>query len=228
MSGATAISVIVAIKAVAAANEANTKAATATQVARESNTIARQANKLAEQSNTIAEKTAASAREAATDAAWDALLTSAAVLQTFDPATAPDGTAGPLLSEFRTRAMLLVDRLDWDGFGEWLAAEFQFGVLTMQEADERAQKAGRTLSIDQILEFDANFHKWVAAVTQNIRFFRKRGLDADAVAALRNKAREHAETIAARNGWPPPPTSISGLDTLVSDGQSDVTRHDVS
>ncbi len=54
-------------------------------------------------------------------------------MQTFDP-TRRKGKVGPLLTAMRTRATLLIDKVDLEGFGEWIAAEQMAVVMHMQEA----------------------------------------------------------------------------------------------
>lgn len=78
----------------------------------------------------------------------------------------------PLLTAIRTRATLLIDRLEWERFDEWVATEMRLGVLLMREAMERGQAAG-TMTADQVLEIDKQLHTWVAAFTNNLRLFRR-------------------------------------------------------
>ena len=217
MAGMTALSVGVAIWAVVVAKGSKDQAAAAVAAAREANTFADDANRLASESNQIAREAARDARAAPTDVAWDELLAAVAALQTLDVASSSSPEPHrPLLTAVRTRATLLVDRLDWDGFDEWLAREVRYGVMLMHEAAVVGQRS-EPLTVDSVLEISHDFHLWVAAFTQNLRRFRKIGPDADALAKLTDLVVSGTAKLAARNAWPLPPDHIPGVGLLDED-----------
>lgn len=221
----TSISIVVAIIAVAIARSerghvaaANLKAEDANRIAKEARDAARVANKIADEGNGIARQAVHLAQAVPAEVAWDELLIAVHAIQSFSPATSDDDV-GPFLTAVRTRASLLVDRLDWKDFDKWVAAEVRFGVSLMHEAFERGH-AARPLSVDDIMEINASYYTWVAAFSSNLRRFRKVGPEHDALIELTKVARAHTKRVSERNGWPEPVDSIPGVATLqdVQDG----------
>lgn len=215
MVSLTALSVGGAAVALGYARRATEAAAGAVLVAKDANKLAKDANKISEQSNTIAEQAAKDARDAPTSVAWDEYVVALAALQNFDP-TARDVSVGPLLTSLRTRATLLIDRLGWEHFDKWVAAEQLAGVMLMREASEggerERQRLRRDLSPDEALEIDERFHLWVAAYTMNVRVCRKKGPTETPFEALTTQAWESIEATANRNGWPVPPDKVEGIE----------------
>ena len=208
----TAMAGVGSVGAVVVARKARDHAGTAVLTAKDANQIARTSNGLAEESNAIAKRAVEQARAVPTDVAWDGLLASVATVQTFDPASSQE-QAGPLLTAMRIRGTLLIDRLDWEGFDTWVAAEVRFGVILMREAAERGAQS-ENLSVNEIVEIDRPFHTWVAGFTSNLRMFRKVGPDAQALVRLTKIAREHTTTVVDRNGWPQPVDVVAGVEPL--------------
>ena len=122
-----------------------------------------------------------------------------------------------MLTALRVRATLLADRLDWEGFHEWLATEIQNGLVLMHEAMAKGHAASGTLTVEQTLQLNEIFHTWVAGFTRNLRLCRRVGPAEVPLARLTDIARAQATTVAARNGWPPPPESVPGLVELEDD-----------
>lgn len=125
------------------------------------------------------------------------------------------------MTAIRTRATLLIDKIEWPGLDGWVQSEMRFGLLLMREASEKGQQLkadqGKPLTGDQALAIDEPFHTWVEAFTSSLRRFRKVGPEAGALARLTEVATRHAQSIAAENGWPEPPDTIPGLSALDDD-----------
>ncbi|MDF8266094.1 hypothetical protein [Luteipulveratus flavus] len=217
----TFAAVVVAIWAAAAAHAANARADKANSHAEvangkadQANSLAREANAHARDANDIAAQAVKDARDAATSLAWDEYIVAVASLQSVDP-TDPTTDVGALLTQLRIRATLLVDRLQWQGFDRWLVADHAAGLLLMREAAENGKKKqhqlGRPLTADETIEIDRNFHKWVFALTKNVRLVRQTGHREDTLAALHKEARDIIRTVTDRNGWDPPPERIEGV-----------------
>ncbi|MGB3762303.1 MAG: hypothetical protein WA966_03705, partial [Ornithinimicrobium sp.] len=131
---AAAISIAVARGARDEANRANLLSTAANSIARDANKLAEdsnlvakdavetvaQSNRMYSEANAIARAAADTARNVPIEVAWDEALVAIAALQTANPAD-PKEQVGPLLTALRTRIFLLIDRLDWDGFGDWIA-----------------------------------------------------------------------------------------------------------
>lgn len=228
---AAAISIAVARSARDEANRANLLSTSANSIAREanrlaedSNSVARgaagsaaEANRLSSESNAIARTAVDTARSAPIEVAWDEALVAIAALQTANPAD-PREQVGPLLTALRTRTFLLIDRLAWDdGFGGWIAHEHRRGVLLMREAQEKAvalaQQTGR-LTVEQTVDVNEEYWKWVVAYTQSLRRFRRVGPEPEKLGRLAAIARTEWKAVCARNGWPEEPESIPGLAPL--------------
>lgn len=198
-------SLVVAMIALTQSDKARAVARTANELAVASNDIAKAANNVAAESNDIA-------RGAPVAVAWNDLIVAVSAIQTSDPTS--HQPVGNGLGEIRTRATLLVDLLDWSGFGLWIASEQQLGAVLVREAMERGEQArsqAMSLTPDQVLEIDRMFHSWVAAYTSNLRRFRKVGADEAALRSLTDLAQQTAAVVAARNGWAPPPREIPGV-----------------
>lgn len=210
-------SVVVAMVALGHARRATQAAAGAVLEAKDANKIAKDANKISTDSNAIAGQAALDAREAPTAVAWDEMLVALAPMQSFDPASS-DEPVGPLLVKIRARAMLLVDRVPWEHFDKWVAAEQVAGVGLMHEAAVRGQAAmarlGRPLSPEEALEIDERFHKWVVGYTRNLRMCRRTGPVGIPFVTLTEKAWATADETAERNGWETPPREISGFEPV--------------
>lgn len=218
----TASSVGVAIYSLGHARRATEAAAGAVLEAKSANTLARSANALAQtantiaaQSNTIAAQAAQDARDAPTSVAWDELLVAVAAISTFDP-TDPKAEAGPLLTSIRTRAMLLIDKTQWEHFDKWVSTEQLAGVLLLHEAADQGEREyrrlGKKVSPDQAMEILERFHLWAVAYQTNLRMARKTGPEGVPFEELTAIARKSQLATAARNGWPEPPDKMEGLE----------------
>ncbi len=169
----------------------------------------------ARKSTNIAERAQTYAEAQPTEAAWDSLLVAVAALQTFDPNG--NERARPLLTELRTRATLLIDRLQWPGFDQWIAAESQLGASLMGEALERGEARRRDkggLSTEDHVELGSQAWAWVSALFSNLRLLRREGFQPDKVERLRVLAVDTAMAVAERNGWEPPPDKVPGVSDL--------------
>jgi len=224
---AAAISVVVARSARDEANRANVLSTSANSIAREANRLAEdsvavakdaagsaaEANRLSSESNDIARSAGDTARAAPVEVAWDEALVAVAALQSANPAD-PRDQVGPLLTALRTRTFLLIDRLGWDGFGEWIAQEHRRGVLLMREVHETAaaaQQTGRRLTVEQTMDVNERFWKWVVAYTQNLRRLRMVGPEPETFGRLTAVARAEWKATCARNGWLEEPEGLPGL-----------------
>jgi hypothetical protein len=83
------------------------------------------------------------------------------------------------------------------------------------EGGRTRQRLGRRLTDDEILKIDEKYHRWVAALTQNVRYCRRVGPKETPFEDLTADAWENIETTATRNGWPVPPSKIEGLEPYV-------------
>lgn len=215
-------SVCVAVVALGHSRRATSSAAGAVLEAKDANKIAKSANDLSERSNAIAERAAQDARDAPTSVAWDEYVVALSAIQTFNPASS-DEPVGPHLTAIRTRATLLIDRIDWEHFDKWVAAEQMAGVVLMREASEQGQRhkqrLGRPLTPDEVLAVDERFHLWVAAFTKNVRLCRRNGPADVPFERLTALAWETIQAASKRNGWAVPADHVVGLEPL--DGEKD-------
>lgn len=219
MSWSEVATVVVGIGTVAvgwytyrATNKASEQAGSAVLQAKDANSLAREANTLAEGSNRIAASAVDLAKAAPTDVAWDEMLVALAAMQTLDPATGEQDFA-PFLTATRTRAMLLVDRVNWEHFGTWVAWEVQLGV-TLMHAALVVGESQKPLSVQRILDINEPFHTWCAGFTRNLRHVRRTGPDPEAFADLTRHAEDLLTNVTKRHGWPMPSPSIPGLSPL--------------
>lgn len=209
----TALSVIVAVIAVAIAIAANKEASSATNQARKANKLAREANEISVDSNRIAQEASTYAKGVATDLAWDEAMTAVAAIQTFD--AAGHEPLGDRMVLIRTRLMLLIDRLGWDGFDNWIARELQCINILARDASYQGVAAGAARRDPEVaLRLNEDLLTWVAGLTVNLRLFRKTGPDQRALALLTEQARNMARSVAERNGWEAPPDEVPGLETI--------------
>ncbi|GAB3434734.1 hypothetical protein GCM10027517_03120 [Phycicoccus ginsengisoli] len=214
----TAASVVVAALALGHARRATSAAGKAALEAAEANRIAKESNKIAVDSNGIAARAAQDARDAPVAVAWDELVAALAAVQAFDAAS-NEVDVGPYLTALRTRATLLVDRVPWDHFDEWLAAEQVAGVMLMRDAAERGnevrvRRRGNPLSPEEALALNEHFHLWAAAYTKNLRLARKTGPAGVPFGRLTEEAWKTIRGVCVRNGWPVPTGTIRGLAPL--------------
>lgn len=203
----------VASGAAASAAEANRLSSESNSIARDAAGSAAEANRISSESNSIAREAVDAARSAPIEVAWDEALVAVAALQSANPAH-PKEQVGALLTALRTRTFLLIDRLGWDGFGEWIAQEQRRGVLLMREVHAKAavlaQRTGR-LTVDQTMDVNEEFWKWVVAYTQNLRRFRQVGPEPEMFGRLATIARTEWQGVCTRNGWPEEPEAVPGL-----------------
>jgi hypothetical protein len=214
----TALSVMVAVMAAAIAIAANKEASNATSQAREANELARKANEIAVESNHIAHDASTFAKGVATDLAWDEAITAVAAIQTFD--AAGHEPVGDRMVLIRTRLMLLIDRLDWDGFDAWIARELQCINVLARDAGFKGSAAGAARRDPEVaLRLNEDFLTWVAGFTINLRFFRKTGTDHRALVLLTEQATKMSRSVCERNGWEVPPDDVPGLESLDLPGE---------
>lgn len=211
----TGVSALIAGTALRYAKQATQAAASAVLVAKDANRIAKDANAIAKESNAIAEDAAQHERDVPKAVAWNDYIVALSALQAFDPTSEP--AAAPL-NELRTRATLLVDLLEWDGFGEWLALEHRALIQRMHEAMLKGQmlqsQIGRKTTPDEMVEILKSFHVYVAGLTSNVRLCRRSGPEAVPFKKLSNLARADIAHVAARNTWTVPAETIEGLSPL--------------
>lgn len=209
----TGFSVIIAAIAASIAVAANKEAARAQKLAQEANTLAGRANTLSAESNSISREATAHATGIATDIAWDEAISAVAAIQTFD--AAGQEPLGDRMAVIRTRLMLLIDRLDWDGFDSWIARELQCINVLARDADAKGRAAGSQVRNPVIaLALNKDLLTWISGFTTNLRYMRKTGPEQRMLTFLEGRAVERARQVAALNGWEPPPDKVEGLEPV--------------
>ena len=148
-------------------------------------------------------------RKAVTTALWSALQEAVQRLLGFDPSTEP---IGERLANLRIASIDLADEYtDWEGLDTWLEAERVLGA-TLGRQVMAAAKPGD--SVDQRLRNLDPLMSWTQAFSQNLRLFRSKGYDKDALSKLQSNATDLTKTIHGRHGWELPPTSNPRLSPL--------------
>lgn len=195
------------------AGTANIKAEDSNKIAKDGLAKAEEANGLASEANAISAQAAQDSRDVPKAVAWNDYVVALAAIQTFDPTSEP---LGDRLVALRTRSMLLIDLLDWDGFDKWLAAEQQAIVYLMHEADvvgqSKRQRLGRDLTTEEVVEIVKEMHTRVAALTTNVRRLRKVGTGELPYDEFAESAWDSARATCKRNGWPVPTGKIEGIE----------------
>lgn len=220
----TVVSVIVATISAVAARSANAEADRANGLAQKANDEAAKANRLAMQSNAKAEESNAIASRAQefaeavpVEQAWDEAITAVQAMQNFNPNGNEE--AGPYLRNMRTRMLLLVDKVHWEGFDKWVAAELRQASTLLREGLHLGTKLRQAqhgeLTVDQQLQFLQPFASWVAAFTLNLRKLRRDGWQSQQeIEALTAHANKMVVEKHEQHGWEEPPMQVPGIQNL--------------
>lgn len=148
-------------------------------------------------------------RKAVTTALWSAVQESVQRLVGFDPSAEP---VGERLANLRITMIDLADEYTaWDGLDRWLEAERLLGATLGRQVLE---SAGRDDSVDERLDKLAPLSAWAEALSQNLRLFRSKGYDGDALAKLRTHAESLVRQTHERHGWQMPSVSNPNLAPL--------------
>lgn len=189
----TAALVLVTLLSVVVAVSAKKSAKEAVKQAQAANAIAANANEISTESNQIAQEATTFAKGVATDLAWDEAVAAVAAIQAFD--AAGHEPISDRMALIRIRLMLLIDRLDWDGFDNWIARELQCISILARDASAKGSAAGSARrDPDVALRLNANLLIWVAKFTINLRIVRKTGRDERALAFLTKEATKPPKT----------------------------------
>lgn len=148
-------------------------------------------------------------RKAVTTALWSALQEAVQRFLGFDPSREP---VGERLANLRIAMIDLADEYtDWEGLDGWLEAERVLGA-TFGRQVMAAAKPGD--SVEQRLKILDPLMTWAQALSQNLRLFRSKGYDREALGKLRSHATDLTRNIAEQHGWDLPPTSNPRLSPL--------------
>lgn len=119
---------------------------------------------------------------------------------------------GERLANLRIAGIELADEYtDWEGLDTWLEAERVLGASIARQVMEAAKPGD---SVDQRLNNLDPFISWAQALSQNLRLFRRKGYDKQALSKLQANATGLTKTIHERHGWELPPTSNPRLSSL--------------
>lgn len=148
-------------------------------------------------------------RKAVTTALWSALQEAVQRLVGFDPSAEP---IGERLANLRIASIDLADEYtDWEGLDTWLEAERVLGATLGRQVMAEAKPGD---SIEQRLRNLDPLMSWTQAFSQNLRLFRSKGYDKEALFKLQSNATDLTKTIHERHGWELPPTSNPRLSPL--------------
>ena len=162
--------------------------------AKRANAHADAANDIAKDANDIAKSARDDARAAATDARWSEALLALAPFINID---AVHDDMRPLFNRLRPALQMLLDRLRWDGFDQWVQAEMQQGLALMRELGEKPEP----VTVNESLEAHRLAHAWAGAFNLNLRKFWLDGRDDAGLATLTRIAKERRDVVYQRNGW---------------------------
>jgi len=138
-------------------------------------------------------------RKAAASALWSGVQDAVQRFIGFDPARE---AVGERLSNLRIAGIALIDELDdWPGLDAWLEAERALGAALALDVMENAKPDDSTERRLAILD---SYQLWAQALSSNLRQFRARGYDADAVVSLRSAAEQNQRSVYEKHGWPLP------------------------
>lgn len=149
-------------------------------------------------------------QKAAASALWSGVQQAVQRFIGFDPTMEP---VGDRLANFRIATIALVDELnDWKGLDTWLEAERNLGAVLARQVMESAQPGD---SVDERLANLDPYQRWAQVLSQNLRYFRAVGFDADKAQKLRTSAESQVKAIYEKHGWELPSTTIPGVKPLV-------------
>lgn len=214
------IAVTVAIGARRDAANAHTVAKQANSIARKANTHADDANKIAVASNEIAKDATSYAKYVPTDLAWDQVIVGLLAIQTADVVGPEEDELPSKITSVKTAIMLLNDRVATHDFADWTFREMQLGMLHAYQARSlgaafKKQFDNREFfDINELMELNDPFRKWVSAFLINLRLYRRGEIDASQLVDLTNLAKREAAGISDECGLGEPPETIPGLSPL--------------
>lgn len=160
-------------------------------------------------SNKRSKEALAESRKAVTTALWSALQDAVQRLVGFDPTMEP---VGARFANLRIAGIELADEYaDWEGLDTWLEAERVLGASIARQVMDAAKPGD---SVDQRLNNLDPFISWAQALSQNLRLFRRKGYDKQALSKLQANAADVTRSIHERHGWELPPTSNPRLNPL--------------
>lgn len=148
-------------------------------------------------------------RKAVTTALWSGVQEAVQRLVGFDPTTEP---VGERLANLRIAMIALTDEYeDWEGLDSWLEAERSLGATIAREVMEAARPDDTPEERLKVLDL---YITWAQALSQNLRLFRSKGYDKEALSKLRENDLMLIKEINERHGWTMPPASNPRLSQL--------------
>ena len=217
---ATVVAAIAAIAAVIVAVRARGTSASANITAKDANSIARQARDAAKESNSIAVdanrlsgQAIQDAKDAQVTVQWHGILRCVNEFLNFDPLRRD---VGPLLTDLRHNAMVLIDETDWPGLDTWMTQGQGLGTAIGREILEKA-RANRPCDIHEELALTEPMRTWALAYLNNLRFLRKSGPGPDTTRQLKQleeAAAQNRADLFKRYGWGEPPQELMGVEPL--------------
>ena len=151
----------------------------------------------------------AESRKAVTTALWSAVQEAVQRLVGFDPSIEP---VGERLADLRIAMIALTDEYeDWEGLDSWLEAERTLGATIAREAMVAARPGDSAEKRLEVLDLQIT---WAQALSQNLRLFRSKGYDKEALSRLRENDLVLIKEIHERHGWNMPPASNPRLSPL--------------
>lgn len=150
-------------------------------------------------------------RKAADSALWSPVQAAVQRFIGFDPRLEP---IGDRLTNFRIATIALVDEIDgWEGLDTWLEAERVLGTTLGRQVMEQTRSRA---TMDERLADLHPYQQWAQVLSHNLRRFRAKGFDADAVEQLHASAMDRIRDVHLRHGWDLPPTTIPGVRPIES------------
>lgn len=149
------------------------------------------------------------ARKAVGDGLWSTAIE--AVLR-LAPLDENDPGLGAKVQNERLAFVALADGIkgkDWDHLDEWLQAEHTLGMALLREVFE-AHEVNPSMSVEQALTIRNPHNRWVSALANNLRLFRKEPNRAEIV-KLRDNTTQVWKSVFAKHGWDEPVDLLEGL-----------------